>query len=116
MGLLACAVLVVNNLRDIPGDTAVGKRTLAVALGDTDTRRLYVAWSLLPLRLSALAGIRSWPMLLGLLALPLAVAVTRRVLGGADGRRLVRVLGDTGLLLLAWSVTTGVGLALGPVA
>ena len=65
---------------------------------------------------SALAGIRSWPMLLGLLALPLAVAVTRRVLGGADGRRLVRVLGDTGLLLLAWSVTTGVGLALGPVA
>ncbi len=55
-------------------------------------------------------------MLLGLLALPLAVAVTRRVLGGADGRRLVRVLGDTGLLLLAWSVATGVGLALGPVA
>ena len=116
VGLLACAVLVVNNLRDIDGDTAAGKRTLAVALGDTDTRRLYVACVLLPLGLSALAGIRSWPMLLGLLALPLAAAVTRRVLGGADGRRLVRVLGDTGLLLLAWSVTTGVGLALGPIA
>ena len=116
VGLLACAVLVVNNLRDIEGDTAAGKRTLAVVLGDTDTRRLYVACVLLPLGLSALAGIRSWPMLLGLLALPLAAAVTRRVLGGADGRRLVRVLGDTGLLLLAWSVTTGVGLALGPIA
>ena len=42
VGLLACAVLVVNNLRDIAGDTAAGKRTLAVALGDIDTRRLYV--------------------------------------------------------------------------
>jgi 1,4-dihydroxy-2-naphthoate octaprenyltransferase len=116
VGLLACAVLVVNNLRDITGDTAVGKRTLAVVLGDTDTRRLYAALALLPLLLSALAGIRSWPMLLGLLALPLAVAPTRRVLAGADGRRLVRILGDTGLLLLAWSAATAIGLALGPVA
>ncbi len=116
VGLLACAVLVVNNLRDIVGDEAVGKRTLAVVLGDADTRRLYTALVLLPLGLSALAGIRSWPMLLGLLALPLAVGPTRRVLGGADGRRLVRVLGETGLLLLAWSAATAVGLALGPLA
>jgi 1,4-dihydroxy-2-naphthoate octaprenyltransferase len=116
VGLLACAVLVVNNLRDITGDAAVGKRTLAVALGDTDTRRLYAALVLLPLVLTALAAIRSWPVVLGLLALPLAIAVARRVLGGADGRRLVRVLGDTGLLLLVWSVATAIGLALGPVA
>jgi 1,4-dihydroxy-2-naphthoate polyprenyltransferase len=116
VGLLACAVLVVNNLRDITGDAAVGKRTLAVALGDSDTRRLYAALVLLPLVLTALAAIRSWPMVLGLLALPLAIAVARRVLGGADGRRLVRVLGDTGLLLLVWSVATAIGLALGPVA
>ncbi len=116
VGLLACAVLVVNNLRDIVGDEAVGKRTLAVVLGDADTRRLYAALVLLPLGLSALAAIRSWPMLLGLLALPLAVAPVRRVLGGAEGRRLVRVLGDTGLLLLVWSAATAVGLALGPLA
>jgi 1,4-dihydroxy-2-naphthoate octaprenyltransferase len=116
VGLLACAVLVVNNLRDIVGDTTVGKRTLAVVLGDADTRRLYAALVLVPLLLSALAGIRSWPMLLGLLALPLAVAVMRRVLGGTDGRRLVRVLGQTGMLLLVWSTATAVGLALGPVA
>jgi 1,4-dihydroxy-2-naphthoate octaprenyltransferase len=116
VGLLACAVLVVNNLRDIVGDGTVGKRTLAVVLGDPDTRRLYAALVLIPLVLSALAGIRSWPMLLGLLALPLAIAVTRRVLGGADGRRLVRVLGQTGMLLLIWSAGTAVGLALGPVA
>src|SRR6185312_15830519 len=63
VGLLTCAVLVVNNLRDIPSDTVAGKRTLAVALGDRDTRRLYVACVLLPLGLSALAGTRSWPML-----------------------------------------------------
>ena len=116
VGLLACAVLVVNNLRDITGDEVVGKRTLAVALGDADTRRLYTALVLLPLGLSAIAGIRSWPTLLGLLALPLAVAPARRVLGGADGRRLIRVLGDTGLLLLAWSAATAIGLALGPIA
>jgi 1,4-dihydroxy-2-naphthoate octaprenyltransferase len=116
VGLLACAVLVVNNLRDLAGDEAVGKRTLAVVLGDTDTRRLYAALVVLPLGLSALAGIRSWPMLLGLLTLPLTVGPLRRVLGGADGRRLVRVLGDTGLLLLAWSVATAVGLGLGSIA
>ena len=55
-------------------------------------------------------------MLLGLLALPLAVAPARRVMGGADGRRLVRILGATGLLLLAWSAATAVGLALVPIA
>ena len=116
VGLLACAVLVVNNLRDITGDAAVGKRTLAVLLGAPDTRRLYAALVLAPLVLSALAGIRSWPMLAGLLALPLAVAVARRVLGGADGRRLVRVLAQNGVLLLVWSVATAVGLAVGPLA
>jgi 1,4-dihydroxy-2-naphthoate octaprenyltransferase len=111
VGLLACAVLVANNLRDIPTDTVAGKRTLAVVLGDTDTRRLYVALVTAPFLLSALAGLRSWPMLLALLALPLAVAPARQVLGGADGRALVRVLGATGVLLLAWSVLTAVGAA-----
>ena len=54
-------------------------------------------------------------MLLGLVALPAAVLPVRKVLAGADGRALIRVLGQTGLLLLAWSVLTGVGLALGAV-
>jgi 1,4-dihydroxy-2-naphthoate polyprenyltransferase len=116
VGLLACAVLVVNNLRDITGDTAVGKRTLAVVLGDTDTRRLYAVLVLLPIGLSALAGIWSWPMLLGLLALPLAVVQARRVLGGAGSRQLVPVLGATGILLLTWSAATAIGLASGQVA
>jgi 1,4-dihydroxy-2-naphthoate polyprenyltransferase len=112
VGLLTCAVLVANNLRDIPTDTVVGKRTLAVVLGDTETRRLYAALVTVPLLLSALAGLRSLPMLLGLLVLPLAALLARQVLGGVDGRRLIRVLAQTGMLLLAWSVLTGIGLAL----
>ena len=111
--MLTCAVLVANNLRDIPTDEIVGKRTLAVILGDRDTRRLYAALVLLPFLLTALGGLRSWPVLLGLVALPAAVLPVRKVLAGADGRALIRVLGQTGLLLLAWSVLTGVGLALG---
>jgi 1,4-dihydroxy-2-naphthoate octaprenyltransferase len=113
VGMLACAVLVANNLRDIPTDEAVGKRTLAVLLGDADTRRLHAALLTAPFLLSAAAGLRSWPMLLALLALPLAVLPARQVLGGADGRALIRVLGQTGVALLAWSALTGVGLLLG---
>jgi 1,4-dihydroxy-2-naphthoate polyprenyltransferase len=116
VGMLTSAVLVANNLRDIPTDTVVGKRTLAVVLGDTDTRRLYVALVTVPLLLSLLAGLRSWPMLLGLLTLPLVVMLAREVLSGASGRKLIRVLAQTGILLLAWSVLTGIGLALGQVA
>ncbi|MHA6792568.1 1,4-dihydroxy-2-naphthoate polyprenyltransferase [Pseudonocardia bannensis] len=113
VGVLTCAVLVANNLRDIPTDEVAGKRTLAVLLGDADTRRFYAALVVLPFVLTALSGLRSLPMLLGLLALPLAVVQIRRVLGGADGRKLIRVLRDTGLLLLAWSAATAVGLTLG---
>ncbi len=115
VGMLACAVLVANNLRDIAGDTVAGKRTLAVLLGGPDTRRLYTALVVAPFVLSALAGLRSWPMLLALLAVPLAALPARDVLGGADGRALIPVLGRTGLLLLAWSLLTGVGAALAAV-
>jgi 1,4-dihydroxy-2-naphthoate octaprenyltransferase len=73
VGALACAVLVANNLRDLAGDAVAGKRTLAVRLGDTDTRRLYVALVGLPFLLTALAGLRDPLLLLALLALPLAV-------------------------------------------
>jgi len=113
VGMLTCAVLVANNLRDIAGDEVVGKRTLAVVLGPTDTRRFYVPLVTVPFVLSILGGLRSWPLLFALLAAPLAVLQARSVLGGADGRALIRVLGQTGLMLLAWSALTAVGLALG---
>lgn len=113
VGMLTSAVLVANNLRDIPTDAAVGKRTLAVLLGDRDTRRLYAALMLLPFVLSVGAGLLSWPMLLALLALPIALLPVRDVLGGSEGRKLIRVLTLTGVLLLIWSVLTAVGLAVG---
>jgi 1,4-dihydroxy-2-naphthoate polyprenyltransferase len=113
VGMLTSAVLVANNLRDIPTDAAVGKRTLAVQLGHRDTRRLYAALVLLPFLLSAGAGLRSWPMLLALLALPFAVLPVRDVLAGTEGAKLIRVLSQTGVLLLAWSLLTAIGLVVG---
>jgi 1,4-dihydroxy-2-naphthoate polyprenyltransferase len=113
VGMLTSAVLVANNLRDIPTDAAVGKRTLAVRLGDRDTRRLYAALTLLPFLLSVGAGLRSLPMLLALLALPLAIVPIRAVLGGAEGTKLIKVLAQTGVLLLAWSLLTAIGLVVG---
>jgi 1,4-dihydroxy-2-naphthoate octaprenyltransferase len=110
VGMLTTAVLVANNLRDIPTDAAVGKRTLAVRMGDRDTRRLYAALVLLPF---VGAGLRSWPMLVALLALPFAVLPIRDVLGGAEGAKLIRVLAQTGVLLLGWSLLTAIGLATG---
>ena len=113
VGLLCCAVLVANNLRDITGDADVGKRTLAVALGERDTRRFYAALVVLPFLLTVGMGLLTRPAFLGILAAPLALTPARAVLGGADGRALIRVLQQTGVLLLAWSVLTAVGLGLG---
>ena len=111
IGALSSSVLVANNLRDIPTDSDVGKRTLAVLMGDRDTRRLYAALVLVPLLLSVAMGVLAWPLLLGLIAAPLAVVVARLVLRGATGPELIPVLARTGILLLLWSVGTAVGLA-----
>ncbi len=111
--LLACALLVVNNLRDIPTDTESGKRTLAVVLGERDTRRLYLVLITIPLLITLLLGLRNTAALAGLLAIPLLIPPARRVIRGYSGRRLIPVLRDTGLALLAWSLATAVALALG---
>ena len=112
VGLLACAVLVANNLRDVRSDAATGKRTLAVVLGDRDTRVLYAALVVVPLGMTLVLSLRAWGALLGLLALVLLVPGLRRVLAGATGPRLVPVLRDTALGLLVWGATTALGLAL----
>ncbi len=114
VGALACAILVANNLRDIPGDTVVGKRTLAVRIGDAATRRLYTgllvaAWALVPVM-----AVLSTPWaLLGLVSIPLGLAPARATLSGASGRDLIPVLIATGRLLLAYSVVMSVGLLVG---
>ena len=114
VGLLACAILVANNLRDIPTDRASGKHTLAVRLGDRRTRRLYALLAALPALAPVVLALTGHPWaLLGLLALPLQLLPARTVLGGATGRDLVPVLRGTGRAELAFAVLVAVGLALG---
>ncbi len=112
VGLVACALLMVNNLRDIPTDVVAGKRTLAVRLGDHRARRLYVAWVVLPVLLGlACAFWAPWTLVLLFLLLP-AVLLSIPVLAGARGRLLVPVLAGTGLFELGYGVLLGLGLAL----
>ena len=112
VGLIACALLMVNNIRDIPTDSQVGKTTLAVLLGDRRARLAYVAMIALPVVLGVLAASVSPWALLVLVLVPWVVRLSRVVLGGAAGRDLIVVLRDTGLLELAYGVLLGVGLAL----
>nr|WP_243850695.1 1,4-dihydroxy-2-naphthoate polyprenyltransferase [Modestobacter marinus] len=112
IGLLSVALLVVNNLRDVHGDAAVGKRTLAVLLGEARTRLFYTG--LLVVAFAVVAGIgvvRPWA-LLGLLAAPLAVPPVRTVLGGGRGPALIGALQGTGRLTLVTGVLFALGLAL----
>lgn len=112
VGLLACALLVANNLRDIPTDRESGKQTLAVVLGDHRTRLLYAACAALPFMIVlAMAAPRPW-VLLALPAAALSVPPTQRVLGGAEGRELIAVLGETGRLQIVFGLLFTIGLAL----
>jgi 1,4-dihydroxy-2-naphthoate octaprenyltransferase len=112
VGLLACALLVINNLRDIPTDETAGKRTLAVVIGDRRTRLLYAGCVALPFA-AAIAMAAAAPFcLLALVAVPLAIAPARQVLAGTSGRGLVTVLGETGRLQLAFGALLATGLAI----
>ncbi len=112
VGLLIVAILVVNNLRDIEGDATVGKRTLAVLLGDRATRILFAALLVVPfVAIAGIGVVRPWA-LLGLLAAPLAVRPVRTVLGGGRGPALIGALQGTGLVTLATGVLLALGLAL----
>jgi len=111
-GLLACALLIVNNLRDIPGDTLAGKQTLAVRLGDARSRTAYLLTVLLPFLCAALIGIYRPFTLLIAVTLPLALIPLRAVRAGASGPALIRTLGQTGRLQLAFGVVFAVGLAI----
>src|SRR3954468_16674836 len=112
IGLLIVALLVVNNLRDIDGDAAVGKRTLAVLLGDRATRLGYTALLLVSFSAVAAIGVlRPWA-LIALAGTPLAVPPARTVLSGGRGPVLIGALQGTGVLTLTTGVLLGAGLAL----
>jgi 1,4-dihydroxy-2-naphthoate octaprenyltransferase len=111
VGALASAILVANNLRDIPTDRAAGKLTLAVRIGDTRTRRLWQALVLVAALCAVGCAAWGWPALVALVALPLAVPPWRAVRSGATGRALVPVLAGTGRLQLGYAVLLALGLA-----
>ncbi len=114
VGLLSVALLVVNNLRDIPTDTLAGKNTLAVRIGDSATRVFYVSClcaAFVVAALTALLEHRPYA-LMSLAAVILALGPARIVMSGAGGRKLIPVLGMTGRLLLAFGALFAVGIAL----
>jgi 1,4-dihydroxy-2-naphthoate polyprenyltransferase len=113
VGALACAILVANNLRDIPTDREVGKRTLAVVLGDARSRALFAALMGLSFGAAVLVALVATPWaLLALASVPLALRALRPVWSGATGTRLVAVLRDTGLAELAYAGALTAGLVL----
>jgi 1,4-dihydroxy-2-naphthoate octaprenyltransferase len=114
VGALACALLVVNNLRDIPTDAAVGKRTLAVRMGDSGTRRFYVLLLLVAVLAVVEVAVTATPWaLIGLAAVPAVVTPVRTVMSGATGRALIPVLGATGRAQALYGAALSVGLVVG---
>jgi 1,4-dihydroxy-2-naphthoate octaprenyltransferase len=113
MGSLSSAVLVANNLRDIPTDTDSGKITLAVRLGDARTRILYVGLLVVAFALTLVLMLATPWTAVGLVALPLAVRAAGPVRHGLGGRELIPVLRDTGLTMLVWAVAVALALAFG---
>jgi len=112
VGLLAAAILVVNNVRDLDGDKRAGKRTLAVRLGRERGRTLYalmvyVAYLVAPLPW-LLGSLSAW-LLLVWLTLPPAVVLVRTVRRHADGPTLNEALARTGLLQLAFCLLLSAG-------
>ena len=113
-GALSCALLVTNNLRDVPTDQMVGKNTLAVRLGVEGTRRFFVFLIAASFGSLIMASLARPEFLVGLFALPLCASPIRAVVAGAEGARLIPVLAGTGRLQLALGVlVVAAGIVLG---
>lgn len=110
MGALSCAILAINNLRDRPKDELVGKRTVAVRIGDRNARRMYVALLLLA-HLAAIVTLVP-TTLLTLAVLPMSLSISRQVLSGISGKDLIPVLGRTAKLQMIFSILLAIGLGI----
>jgi 1,4-dihydroxy-2-naphthoate polyprenyltransferase len=113
VGCLACALLVVNNLRDIPTDVVAGKKTLAVRLGDPRTRSLYMVLCVVALVFVVLAGVQRPAAVFGLVGLAAVLRPLGLVRSGVKGRDLIAVLGTTGRAQMMFGVTFSIGLLIG---
>ena len=113
IGALACAILVANNLRDLDGDRAAGKHTMATRLGDSGTRRFFVGLlAVAAIGVFGVAATSSWWALLGWFMVLALVGPIRVVLRGVSGRALIPVLKQTGLAELACAAGLFVGLVI----
>jgi len=111
-GLIACALLMANNVRDIPTDTAAGKRTLAVRLGDRHARESYVLMLAVSILLViVLAPTKPW-MLIVLLLIPACLMPAWLMVNGKKRKSLIPVLKQTGLINLGYSLLFSLGLIL----
>jgi 1,4-dihydroxy-2-naphthoate octaprenyltransferase len=110
MGALACAILEINNIRDRAQDELVGKRSIAVRLGDTKARQLFVSLLVLA-HVAALATLVP-TALLTLLVAPMSYSISKLVLSGVSGKDLIPVLGRTGKLQLMFAIVFALALAI----
>ena len=110
VGFLACAILVISNIRDRAKDEVVGKRTLGVRLGDKRSRVLYTALVTLPYLLTAGFG-SPWTMLT-LTTLPLTVSILKVLWSGTEGTALIALLAATGKLQMLFSFALSLALIL----
>ncbi|WP_026425804.1 1,4-dihydroxy-2-naphthoate polyprenyltransferase [Actinokineospora inagensis] len=113
MGSFSAAVLVANNLRDVPTDRVAGKNTMAVRLGEARTRVLYQVLVSVPFVVTVVAAVHTPVALVGLLAAVFIGPSSRRVARGDVGLALIPVLKETGLAMLTWAVATAVAVGLG---
>jgi 1,4-dihydroxy-2-naphthoate octaprenyltransferase len=113
VGAVACALLVINNLRDLPRDAQVGKRTLAVRMGEEATRWFFVGLLGIAAAISVVLAVVAGPwVLLALVAMPLAQVAIRPVRAKAVGPELIAVLGATGRFQLVYGLLLALGIAL----
>ena len=110
MGSLSCAILAVNNIRDRAQDELVGKRTLAVRLGDAKARKGFVVLLVIA-HLSALGTFVPWSIIT-LAVLPLTISISRAVMSGASGAELIPLLGRTGKLQMFFGALFAIALAI----
>ena len=110
VGSLACALLAINNLRDLPKDSEVGKRTVAVRIGDSRARYLFIGLLALAHFTVLLAATLSPWVLVSVLLIPFTIKICEKILAGASGRELIPLLGNTARLQLLLSTTLALAL------
>jgi 1,4-dihydroxy-2-naphthoate octaprenyltransferase len=104
VGAHSCAILAINNLRDLPQDALAGKRTMAVKIGEKNTRRFFVLLLVIAQFFAAGASAISQLAFFTLLCLPLTYLISKQVLAGAVGKELIALLSHTAKLQLLMAV------------